>query len=87
MEKNLLTAEHKELTLEQIFSKLTHHSDVNRRNLHCFGVFTLLWCLFGVFRLPRVKSYEFEILAVNSLTFQYNVSRIDIVKPYNSLAL
>ena len=37
--------------------------------------------------LLKEQSYKFEILAVNSLTFQYNVSKIRIVKPYNSLAL
>ena len=30
--KNLLTAQHKELTLEQLFSKLTHQSNANRRH-------------------------------------------------------
>ena len=40
-----------------------------------------------VFLLLKEQSYESEILAVNSLTLQYNVSKIRIVKPYNSLAL
>ena len=39
MEKNLPTTQHKEWTLEQIFSKLTHQSDINQRDWHCFGVF------------------------------------------------
>ena len=48
MEKNLLTAQHKALTLEQIFPKLTHQSDVNRRHWHRFGIFIVKGAVIGI---------------------------------------